>query len=77
MTFEGSCNRDLFEVWLEECLLPQLQAGDVIVIDNASFTAHIRLMKLLQRQVVRAGICLPILHAVVFGQSICPEKQQT
>ena len=37
MTFTGSCNRDLFEMWLEECLLPQLQPGDVIVIDNASF----------------------------------------
>lgn len=37
MTFEGSCNRDLFEVWLTEGLLPQLQAGDVIVIDKASF----------------------------------------
>ena len=37
MTFAGSCNRDLFELWLEECLLPQLQPGDVIVIDNASF----------------------------------------
>jgi len=28
---------DLFEMWLEECLLPQLQPGDVIIIDNASF----------------------------------------
>lgn len=37
MTFVGSCNRDLFELWLEHCLLPQLQAGDVIVIDNATF----------------------------------------
>ena len=37
MTFTGSCNRDLFEMWLEQCLLPQLQPGDVIVIDNASF----------------------------------------
>lgn len=37
MTFTGCCNRDLFEMWLEECLLPQLQPGDVIVIDNASF----------------------------------------
>ena len=24
-------------MWLEDCLLPQLQPGDVIVIDNASF----------------------------------------
>lgn len=37
MTFSGSCNRDLFELWLEESLLPQLQPKDVIVIDNASF----------------------------------------
>jgi transposase len=37
MTFAGACNRDLFEMWLEKCLLPQLQPGHVIVIDNASF----------------------------------------
>ncbi len=37
LTFAGSCNRDLFELWLEQCLLPQLQPGMVIVIDNASF----------------------------------------
>ena len=37
MTFEGSCNRDLFEMWLSDCLVPQLQPGDVIVIDNATF----------------------------------------
>ena len=35
MTFVGSCNRNLFEMWLEQCLLPRLQRGDVIVIDNA------------------------------------------
>ena len=37
MTFEGSCNRELLEVWLKASLLPQLNAGDVIVMDNASF----------------------------------------
>ncbi len=37
MTFEGACNRDLFEMWLAECLIPQLQTGDVIIIDHASF----------------------------------------
>lgn len=43
LTFEGGCNRDLFEVWLEQCLLPKLNQGEVIVIDNASFhkSAHI------------------------------------
>jgi transposase len=37
MTFTGACNRDLFEMWLEQCLLPKLSPGDIIVIDNASF----------------------------------------
>ena len=37
MTFTGTCNRDLFEMWLEKCLLPKLNPGDIIVIDNASF----------------------------------------
>ena len=37
MTNACSSNRDLFEMWLEECLLPQLQPADVVVIDNASF----------------------------------------
>ena len=37
MTFTGPCNRDLFELWFKDCLLQKLQAGDAIVIDNASF----------------------------------------
>jgi len=36
MTFTGTCNRALFETWLTQCLVPQLQPGDVIIIDNAS-----------------------------------------
>ena len=36
-TFDGSCNKDLFKMWLEKCLLPKLEKGDIIVIDNASF----------------------------------------
>jgi len=37
LTFVGSCNRNLFETWLKNCLLPQLEPGDIIIIDNASF----------------------------------------
>ena len=36
MSFEGSCNRVLFEHWLESSLLAQLHPGDVIILDNAS-----------------------------------------
>ena len=31
LTFTGSCNRDLFENWLENCLLPKLKPGQVII----------------------------------------------
>lgn len=37
MTFKGSCNTDLVEAWVEQWLVPQLQVGQVVVIDNASF----------------------------------------
>ena len=37
LTFEGCCNRDLFEAWLSQSLIPQLEAGDIIIVDNATF----------------------------------------
>jgi hypothetical protein len=30
-TVEGACNRAVFETWLENCLLPTLEAGQVVV----------------------------------------------
>lgn len=37
LTFEGCCNRDLFEAWLSQSLIPQLEPGDIIIVDNATF----------------------------------------
>jgi transposase len=36
-TVEGSCNRTVFETWLETCLVPQLQPNQVVILDNATF----------------------------------------
>lgn len=36
-TIEGACNRVVFETWLETCLLPVLNPGQVVVLDNATF----------------------------------------
>lgn len=36
-TIEGACNRTVFEIWLETCLLPILKPGQKLVIDNATF----------------------------------------
>lgn len=37
MTFQGSCNTALVEAWVEQYLVPELQPGQVVVMDNASF----------------------------------------
>lgn len=36
-TFEGGCNADVFNVWLEAVLLPTLSKGTTLVMDNAAF----------------------------------------
>ena len=36
-TIEGACNRSVFEIWLEHCLIPELKPGQKLVIDNATF----------------------------------------
>lgn len=37
MTFKGYCDTTLVEVWVEQLLVPALQPGQVVVMDNASF----------------------------------------
>lgn len=37
MCFEGTCNTRVFNVWLKQELLPYLRAGQVLILDNASF----------------------------------------
>lgn len=36
-TVEAVCNRVVFETWLETCLLPTLEPGKVVILDNATF----------------------------------------
>lgn len=36
-TVEGACNRLVFETWLENCLVPVLKPGQVVIVDNATF----------------------------------------
>lgn len=35
--YAGTCNTCLFNVWLEQMLIPELKAGQVVILDNASF----------------------------------------
>ena len=35
--FQGYTNTDVFETWIEKCLIPLLVAGQIVVLDNAAF----------------------------------------
>jgi transposase len=35
--FEGYTNKDLFVVYIEQVLIPNLRPGETVVMDNASF----------------------------------------
>jgi transposase len=37
MVFEGACTSSLIDVYFEQVLLPELPAGSILIIDNASF----------------------------------------
>lgn len=48
MCFEGTCNTELFKVWLKQELLPNLTQGQVLILDNASFHKSIEIRKLVE-----------------------------
>jgi transposase len=37
MVFNGSCNTELFNNWVEHFLIKELKPGQVVIMDNASF----------------------------------------
>lgn len=37
MCFQGTCNTELFNVWLKQVLIPELKPEKVLILDNASF----------------------------------------
>lgn len=47
-TVKGACNRSVFEIWLETCLIPVLQAGEWVIVDNATFHHGGRIAQLIE-----------------------------
>lgn len=47
----------MFETWVEICLVPVLQPGQVVILDNASFHKGGRIQQLIEQ----AGARLPYL----------------
>lgn len=51
--FEGSTNTEIFNIWIRECLLSELQEWDVIVLDNASFHKSQKTKELIEQKGAR------------------------
>lgn len=49
LTFEGSCNRLVFEQWLGEKLLPLLKIGQTLILDNATFHKGKKVRELVEK----------------------------
>lgn len=47
-TVEGACNRSIFEIWLETCLIPKLKPGQLVIGDNATFHKGGRIRELIE-----------------------------
>jgi transposase len=58
MVFNGSCNTVLFEAWVEEFLIKELKAGQVVIMDNAAFHRSQKTKELIESVGCRA-IFLP------------------
>lgn len=37
LNFIGTTDTEVFNCWVENCLLPELKSGDVVILDNARF----------------------------------------
>ncbi len=46
--FEGHCNANVFELYVEHILVPNLDVGMVVVIDNASFHKSKKIKELIE-----------------------------
>lgn len=48
LVFHGSCNTQLFESWVEQFLIKELESGQYVVMDNASFHKSKRTRELIE-----------------------------
>ena len=48
MVFNGTCNTELFNKWIEEFLIKELKPGQVVIMDNATFHKSERTQALIE-----------------------------
>lgn len=48
LCFQGTCNTTLFNLWLEDFLVPVLKPGQTLILDNAAFHKSERTREIIQ-----------------------------
>ena len=48
LVFEGTCDRELFEAYLEEVLVPELKTNQTVIMDNASFHKNKKVKEIIE-----------------------------
>jgi transposase len=48
MVYDGPINRLVFETYIEQVLVPQLQAGDIVIMDNLSSHKGVKVRQLIE-----------------------------
>lgn len=48
LCYKGTCNTKLFNLWIEDFLIPVLKPGQVVILDNATFHKYIKTKKLIE-----------------------------
>jgi len=46
--FKGYCNTEVFNLWVEQILVPELKIGQTVILDNASFHKSATTIKLIE-----------------------------
>lgn len=46
--YKGTCDTELFNIWLKDFLIPELKVGQVVIMDNATFHKSEKSRKLIE-----------------------------
>jgi len=57
--FNGTCNTELFNNWVEQFLIKELTAGQVVILDNVTFHKSNKTKELIESVVCRVIFLLP------------------
>lgn len=48
IVFSGTCNTNVFNTWVEQFLIKELQPGQFVIMDNASFHKSLKTVELIE-----------------------------